>query len=71
MVFGPAFLALVSPKLSASKVGSTLKEKLFRNINGRNIPVARINTFANALMFILRELKDILSGEQLVKKSSL
>ena len=36
------------------------KEWLFRKTNGRQIRVVRINTFANVLMFILLELKDIL-----------
>ena len=36
------------------------KEWLFRKTNGRQIIVVRLNTFANVLMFILRELKDIL-----------
>ena len=36
------------------------KEWLFRKTNGRQILVVKINTFANALMFIIRELKDIL-----------
>ena len=37
------------------------KERLFRKTNGWQIRVVRINTFANVLMFILRELKDILA----------
>ena len=36
------------------------KEWLFRKTNGRQIFVIRLNTFANVLLFILRELKDIL-----------
>ena len=36
------------------------KEWLFRKTNGRQIRVVRINTFANVLMFIFPELKDIL-----------
>ena len=36
------------------------KEWLFRKTNGRQIHVGRLNTFANVLMFILRELQDIL-----------
>ena len=43
------------------------KERLFRKTNGRQVRVVRINTFANVLMFILRELKDILV--YLLKKS--
>ena len=39
------------------------KESLFRKINGRKVRFIKINTFADALMFILHELKDILSGE--------
>ena len=39
------------------------KEKLFLNSNGKTIRVVKINTFANTLMLILRELKDIPSGE--------
>ena len=42
---------------------------LFRKTNGRNIRVVKINTFSHVLMLILRELKDIPSGEQLVKKN--
>ena len=38
----------------------TFKEWLFRKTNGRQILVVKINIFANVLMFILRELKDIL-----------
>ena len=56
MVFVPAFLALASPKLKASKL-----EKF--KTNERKILVIRINTFTNALMFILRKLKYIPSGE--------
>ena len=36
------------------------KKWLFCKTNGRQIRVVRINTFANVLMFILRELKYIL-----------
>ena len=36
------------------------KEWLFRKTNGRQMHVVRINTFANVLMLIFRELKDIL-----------
>ena len=36
------------------------KEWLFCKTNGRQICVVRINTFARVLMFMLRELKDIL-----------
>ena len=56
MFFGPAFLAL------RLKLGE-LKEQLFCKTNGRKIRVVKINTFANALMFIIRELKDIHSAE--------
>ena len=44
------------------------KEQLFCKTNGRQNLVVRLNTFANALTFILRELKDICL---LVKKSPL
>ena len=36
------------------------KEWLFRKTNGRQMRVVRINTFANVLMLIFRELKDII-----------
>ena len=38
----------------------TFKEWLFCKTNGRQILVVRLNPFANVLMFVLRELKDIL-----------
>ena len=61
MVFGPAYLDLVSPKLQASKVEGVYSAEplLFCKTNGRQIHVVRINTYVNVLMFILRELKDI------------
>ena len=37
-----------------------IKEWLFGKTNGRQIRASRINTFANVLTFMLRELKDIL-----------
>ena len=52
MVLGPASLYLLSVQ--------SYKEWLFSKTNGKQICVARINTFANILMFILCELKDIL-----------
>ena len=39
---------------------TAFKESLFRETYGREIRAARINTFANVLIFILPELKDIL-----------
>ena len=38
-------------------------------LDPHKIPAVRINTFANALMFILRGLKDILSGKLLKKNN--
>ena len=55
MFFGPA-------SYKRLKLGA-FKEKLFWKTNGRKIRITKINTFADALMFILSELKDIPFGE--------
>ena len=62
MFFGLAFL--VSYK--RLKLGA-FKESLLCKTNRRKIHVFKINTFANAFMFILRELKDISFVEKLLK----
>ena len=51
---------LLSVQSYKRRMMRAFKECLFCKTNGRQIRVVRINTFANVLMFILRELKYIL-----------
>ena len=54
----PHLYLLLAQSYKRLKLGA-FKEWLLSKTNGRQICVVKINTFTNILMFILRELKDI------------
>ena len=53
---------------SRSKILRCEKLKILLRLHTRKLPVIKINTFANALIFIFCEVKDIPFGEWLYKK---